>query len=133
MARVRDWSALSQTTRERYQRNGITESVYESGASLRAARGHANTPEHPEQGRNRPEFESYYQLREDVRQLKREVWGHLPGKGSMREMSKKGKASLQKAKDYLEDMAAGGWDWDTMVRMYPELESDDWDWLTHYH
>lgn len=43
----RDWNSLSPTYRARLTRGGINRAAYESGASLRAARGHSSTPEHP--------------------------------------------------------------------------------------
>jgi hypothetical protein len=49
MARKRDWNSLSASYQSRLSRKGITRQAYESGASLKAARGHAHTPEHPEE------------------------------------------------------------------------------------
>jgi len=46
MAR-RKWAELSATYRGRLERSGIGQSAYERGESLSAARGHAQTPEHP--------------------------------------------------------------------------------------
>jgi len=60
MAGRRVWSALSQSYRTRLQRNGITKAQYESGMSLKAARGHAQTPESPrEYARNPNKFTAY--------------------------------------------------------------------------
>lgn len=42
MAR-KGWDNLSQTTRRRYERQGITRKDYEEGASLTAARGHGSS------------------------------------------------------------------------------------------
>lgn len=47
MAKTRNWEALKDTTRRRYERAGISRADYMSGMSLKAARGHANTPERP--------------------------------------------------------------------------------------
>lgn len=47
MAKARNWEALKDTTRRRYERAGISRADYMSGMSLKAARGHANTPERP--------------------------------------------------------------------------------------
>lgn len=59
MAKARNWEALKPTTRRRYERAGISRSDYMSGMSLKAARGHAQTPEHP--GRKiAPGQEQYY-------------------------------------------------------------------------
>lgn len=47
MAARRVWENLSPGYRKRLERNGITKNLYERGLrSLKAARGHANTPEH---------------------------------------------------------------------------------------
>jgi hypothetical protein len=45
MAR-KSWGALTPAYRRRLERGGVSQSAYESGASLKAARGHARTPEH---------------------------------------------------------------------------------------
>ena len=45
MAR-KSWDSLTPTYRHRLERGGVTRSQYESGASLKAARGHRATPEH---------------------------------------------------------------------------------------
>lgn len=59
MAKARNWEALKATTRKRYERAGISRTDYMSGMSLKTARGHANTPEHP--GRKiQPGQEQYY-------------------------------------------------------------------------
>lgn len=59
MAKPRNWDALKPATRKRYERAGVSRSDYMSGMSLKAARGHANTPEHP--GRKiQPGQEQYY-------------------------------------------------------------------------
>ena len=42
------WESLSGPYRKRLEKAGITRRDYESGASLQRARGHAETPEHPE-------------------------------------------------------------------------------------
>jgi hypothetical protein len=44
--RPRAGQVLSQSQARRYRAKGITKSQYESGKSLKAARGHAKTPEH---------------------------------------------------------------------------------------
>lgn len=62
MARRGLWSALKDTYRKRLIKKGITESAYNSGASLSAARGHATTPEHPEEafkGKNAEKYAGY--------------------------------------------------------------------------
>lgn len=79
MARQRDWSNLSPNYRARLERGGITRQSYEQGANLRAARGHAHTPERPTEGRNRPEFAEYYR-----RQATRYEYKPTPGQHSAR-------------------------------------------------
>lgn len=44
------WDSLSPEYRERLSRAGITPAMHEAGESIRAARGHAHTPEHPVEG-----------------------------------------------------------------------------------
>lgn len=65
----RGWSSLSAKYRERLARGGISQGKYESGASLRKARGHARTPERPGQGISRPEFQPYYAQRQPTPQV----------------------------------------------------------------
>lgn len=48
MAR-KGWAALKPSTRDRYQKNGVDRAAYESGESLKKARGHEKTPERPKQ------------------------------------------------------------------------------------
>lgn len=59
----RNWDRLSDSYRSRLERSGISREDYQSGQSLRAARGHATTPEHPGQGLSNPQFRSYYSER----------------------------------------------------------------------
>lgn len=60
MPRRRDWDSLSPAYRSRLTKGGITKRAYESGASLKAARGHEFTPERPQDARRNPsEFELY--------------------------------------------------------------------------
>lgn len=63
------WSALTEKYRNRLIRGGITEHSYNSGASLSAARGHASTPEHPEEAYKGKNAEKYagYRFRRDQR------------------------------------------------------------------
>lgn len=133
MARVRDWDSLGDAQRHRYERSGISRSDYEAGVPLSAARGHGQTPEHPGQGKEAPRFRQYYDLRKEITQLKKEVFGHNVGKASQREMSKKGRRALEKARAYLQEMKTNGYSWDEMVAMYPELTHDEYDWIRHYH
>jgi len=63
MAR-KGWSSLTPGYRARLERNGISESDYESGVSISSARGHARTPERPSQARDNPkQFPLYQQER----------------------------------------------------------------------
>jgi hypothetical protein len=72
MAKRRDWNALSNAYRSRLTRNGITKAAYESGADLSAARGHANTPEHPEDAiHNQSKYQKY---RANLKRLQNEAW-----------------------------------------------------------
>lgn len=49
------WDSLSEPVRRRYQRNGVSRADYESGVSLSAARGHAQTPERKERAERNPD------------------------------------------------------------------------------
>lgn len=65
----RGWENLSDTYRTRLERSGVTRSSYESGISLRGARGHAYTPERPAQAYKRPTaFRPYLARREQRKQ-----------------------------------------------------------------
>jgi len=46
MAR-KGWNALSDAYRKRLEKGGISRTDYEGGASIKKARGHAETPERP--------------------------------------------------------------------------------------
>lgn len=60
MAKARNWEALKDSTRRRYERAGVSRTDYMSGMSLKAARGHAQTPEHP--GRKIQQGQEQYYL-----------------------------------------------------------------------
>lgn len=47
MAQRKPWSQLKPDYRRRLESKGITQQQFESGADIRAARGHKNTPERP--------------------------------------------------------------------------------------
>lgn len=72
MARRRVWNSLSSDYRTRLLRKGITQEAYEAGASLKAARGHAETPEHPEEAAKNPQKYKKYVRR--LASLQKEVW-----------------------------------------------------------
>jgi len=79
MARRRVWGSLSSDYRTRLLRKGITQEAYESGASLKAARGHADTPEHPEDAARQPsKYQKYRQnairLQQQVYERKQRLW-----------------------------------------------------------
>lgn len=62
MSKRKGWDELSETYRRRLSRNGVTRAGYESGSSIKAARGHANTPERPEDAyttRGKQRFKRY--------------------------------------------------------------------------
>lgn len=77
----RRWFDLSANYRKRLARGGLSERTYESGAPLRAARGHARTPEHPGQSRQRPEFQQYYQQRQPEPQVE-VIYAYPPTPGA---------------------------------------------------
>lgn len=67
MPRRRQWSQLSENYRKRLRGAGISKEQYESGAKLKAARGHANTPENASDRRRG--------LVKKLFEKKRRVWG----------------------------------------------------------
>jgi hypothetical protein len=80
MATRKPWASLSEGYRERLARKGITEASHSSGASLKKARGHENTPEHPSEAITKPrEYPDYMRersrLMSQVRARKYRLWG----------------------------------------------------------
>src|SRR5579859_3293910 len=71
MARRRVWSSLSPGYQARLTRAGITQADYEAGISLKAARGHKETPEHPRDAIKHPE--KYRAYRKRAAKLQKEV------------------------------------------------------------
>lgn len=80
MAR-KPWAQLSPNHRARLEKNGITPEMHAAGASLKAARGHAQTPEHPGQF-NPQQFPKYAAERQRLNALmqakKEQVFGASP-------------------------------------------------------
>lgn len=81
MARKRDWNSLSSGYQSRLLGKGITKQAYESGVSLKAARGHAHTPEHPTDVIKNPSKYSKYvtnirALQQQVIERKEQIWGN---------------------------------------------------------
>jgi hypothetical protein len=75
----RAWSSLSNGYRARLLRSGISQEDYERGASLKAARGHAHTPEKPAEYAKHPSrFQAYAQKRrsytERIVEMKRLIY-----------------------------------------------------------
>ena len=77
MAR-KGWTNLKASYRSQLEKAGITQSAYESGASLRKARRHAKTPEH-HRGYNQSSFKSYAKEQQrialDIETLKQQHFG----------------------------------------------------------
>lgn len=63
MAR-KGWESLSPGYRARMERAGVSRTAYESGASLRAARGHSKTPERPTARISREQYPEYFTKRQ---------------------------------------------------------------------
>lgn len=83
MAKVRKaWELLSEAYRKRLIKAGITKAKYVAGESLQAARGHANTPEHPEdayKGKYAEKFAQYrYRRAERLRKKNTDKTGMKP-------------------------------------------------------
>jgi hypothetical protein len=91
--KARNWDTLSAAYRKRLERAGITKRQYESGASLEKARGHGQTPEHPERARE-PEPgkpDKYKRYRDKIKnaikyiqEFKESKWGNRPKWNSKR-------------------------------------------------
>jgi hypothetical protein len=80
MAERKPWDSLSASYRERLSRKGITPESHARGESIRAARGHENTPEHPREVLTKPEkFRDYVSDRQNliqqVARRKRRLFG----------------------------------------------------------
>lgn len=59
------WESLSEAYRNRLEKAGITAREHAQGASIKTARGHARTPEHPREGIQKPEkFKDWFDQRE---------------------------------------------------------------------
>lgn len=60
MARERIWNNLTPTYQKRLSRAGVSKAQYESGASLKSARGHKLTPERPaDYAKNPAKYKEY--------------------------------------------------------------------------
>jgi hypothetical protein len=128
---ARNWDSLSSSTQHRYSRAGVSRSYYESGGSLKAARGHASTPERPEQAARHPErFESYVSLREDIRSLKRQLYGSKYNEGHK---ERGGRAHLQKVREILRLKLSYDGSWDEFWDDYPDYDRDDYGDVEYYH
>lgn len=80
MAQRKPWASLSSSYKERLARKGITAKSHASGESLKEARGHKYTPEHPSEAVSKPrEFPGYMRERSrlisQVRAKKYRLWG----------------------------------------------------------
>ena len=81
MGKRTPWAQLKADYRERLIKKGITPEMHAAGASLRAARGHEETPEHP--GTYNPnDYQSYNQRRKalltQLEARKQRLWGDKP-------------------------------------------------------
>lgn len=79
MAKARVWNSLSSAYRARLLRSGITQETYEAGASLKKARGHSQTPEHPSEAIKQPSKYQRYRLKakslqQQVFERKQRLW-----------------------------------------------------------
>lgn len=79
----KSWESLSEAYRERLERKGITAAGHAAGVSIRAARGHENTPEHPREGISNPgKFKDWFDTRSAlvarVARRKQQLFGRSP-------------------------------------------------------
>lgn len=79
MATRKPWESLSPSYRERLSKKGITPQMHSRGESIKAARGHAHTPERPGRLTGKKEFSDYENRRrsliQKVNQRKARLWG----------------------------------------------------------
>jgi hypothetical protein len=138
------WESLSDSYRERLERGGIDRAAYSRGESLSSARGHAATPERQftaKELETPPErFRGYAELRREIITLKRELLSESGKReypkwieNQLRELKGKSRAALEKGRDILDARVNQNMTWDELREMFPELDSDDWDWVGHYH
>lgn len=78
------WGSLSAGYKNRLERSGISRSDYESGASLKGARGHSHTPENPSEAERHPGKYKEYRARrkaiiDAVYDVKKAQYGNTPG------------------------------------------------------
>jgi|SRR5580692_8724841 hypothetical protein len=95
MAQRKPWDSLSLSYRERLSRKGISPQMHAAGESIRAARGHERTPEHPREGVENPRkyqdwFNNRAQLVRRVNQKKEQFFGssHKWGRNAKRYTNK---------------------------------------------
>ena len=125
MARV--WGNLSDSYRSRLERGGITREAYESGASLSAARGHANTPERPSDivGRE-SRYTSYVGARASlVRELQNWKVNQFSGSGAFN-----AKSSLKAVEKHADGRVRSNSEIRQVIAAIARLEDpdDDYDW-----
>lgn len=132
MARIRRWDNLGEAQQRRYERGGISREGYERGDSLKAARGHANTPERPREAEKNPErYRDYYAVRNEVRNLKRQMYG---GKDTFNNRLPKGtRAHMETAAQILRAKLAFEGSWDMFWDEHDEWSRDEFIDVEHYH
>lgn len=72
MSKRKGWDELSDDYRKRLQRKGITKGQYESGVSIKGARGHSNTPERPADAytpQGRKQYKDYLERAKTLREI----------------------------------------------------------------
>lgn len=148
MPRKRDWSSLSSSYQSRLLHGGITKQAYEAGANLSKARGHAHTPEHPEDvmfNKKKIKYAKYRnnlkKLQQEVIERKERVWGgrhkynhHRAKEAVLRPVSPQfgtpGIRSLRKM------LAASDQDWEVYVLQAAhgteDAIADDWGALLYH-
>lgn len=112
------WDSLAPGYRARLERGGVSRAGYERGESIKSARGHAKTPEHPK-AYNPKEFPTYHNERQklvkDINQKKQDFFGASP-----KWNPQKAKASLAK---YAPPMALLRW----------AMDADYGEWIDAIH
>lgn len=131
---MRNWDSLSSGTQRRYERNGVSRAEYEAGVSLKAARGHAETPERPSEALKNPErYESYVGIRAHVKALKIELYGASKVGENAGIAKGTNRAHLNKVIEILEAKLDYTGSWDEFWEDHPEYDRDDYADVEHYH
>ena len=131
----RNWGSLSPSYRQRLERGGINRADYESGATLSRARGHATTPERPQEAaKDEERYREYLGRRADAVRLIQRAKESMFGTSDKWDASKslkyinkhldgteRGAAQIKRAAAIAAQVAEGEIDLDTVREDYPDI------------